>query len=222
MLIKICGITNNEDAHFALEAGADWIGINLMAGPRRIELATARRIADSLDQPERAVALIEISGARPNEAAIHALSASGVRRFQIYGKVTPTALEPFAASGSATIVVQHFTDATSLDSTDRLLATCAAHKPDHVLLDTPSPDQLGGTGIPANWALMGQARTDGRFDHWPPIILAGGLNADNVAAAIHAVRPAGVDVSSGVETLPGEKNHAKIERFIAGVRTSAL
>ena len=222
MLIKICGITNSTDARFALEAGADWIGINLVAGPRRIELATARRILDSLDQPEHAVVLIEISGTRADETVLSSLTAQGVRRFQIYGKVTPTALEPFSTSGYATIVVQHFTDATSLDSTDRLLAACAAHRPGHVLLDTPSTDQLGGTGIPANWALIGQARHDGRFDQWPPIILAGGLSADNVASAIDAVRPAGVDVSSGVETSPGEKNHTKIERFIAHVRASVL
>jgi phosphoribosylanthranilate isomerase len=222
MLIKICGITNSKDARFALEAGADWIGINLVAGPRRIELATARGILDSLDQPERAVALIEISGALADETVLDALTARGVRRFQVYGKVTPTTLEAFGASGNTTIVVQHFTDARSLDSTDRLLAACAAHRPGHVLLDTPSTNQLGGTGIPANWALIGQARHDGRFDDWPPIILAGGLSTDNVATAIHAVRPAGVDVSSGVETSPGEKNHAKIERFIARVLVSVL
>ena len=222
MLIKICGITNSTDARFALEAGADWIGINLVAGPRRIELATARRILDSLDQPERAVALIDISGAQADDTVLSSLAAYGVRRFQVYGNVTPTALKPFASSGHATIVVQHFTDATSLENTDRLLAACPTHKPSHVLVDTPSTHQLGGTGIPANWALIGQARIDGRFDNWPPIILAGGLSADNVASAINAVRPAGVDVCSGVETSPGEKNHAKIERFIARVRVSVL
>jgi len=222
MLIKICGITNSTDARFALEAGANWIGINLVAGPRRVELATARRILHSLDHPERAVALIEISGGQADAMVLDALAAQGVRRFQLYGTVTPATLEPFEASGHETIVVQHVADADSFDSTDRLLAACAAHGPGHVLLDTPSMDQLGGTGIPANWTLIGQAGSEGRFDNWPPVILAGGLRADNVAGAIRTVRPAGVDVSSGVETSPGEKDHAKIERFITRVRASAL
>ena len=77
-----------------------------------------------------------------------------------------------------------------------------------------TPDRLGGTGLQLDWDLLAKERSAGRFDDWPPIILAGGLNPTNITEAIRLTNPAGVDVSSGVESTPGCKDHAKIEMFV--------
>ncbi len=106
----------------------------------------------------------------------------------------------------------------SLDELGVLLIACGEHKPDHVLLDAGIPDQLGGTGRRLDWERLAKERSAGRFNDWPAVILAGGLTPANVAEAIRLTNPAGVDVSSGVETNPGRKDHAKVERFIQATR----
>ncbi len=91
-------------------------------------------------------------------------------------------------------------------------------QPEAIMLDAYNPHAAGGTGEPFNWELVVQGRRDGRMDDLPPIILAGGLDPDNVAEAIAAVRPWAVDVSSGVESSPGVKDMAKVEAFLRAVR----
>ncbi len=94
------------------------------------------------------------------------------------------------------------------------LTDLPAFQTDAWLLDSFVPDRPGGTGARFNWDLAVEARKLGR-----PIILAGGLTPDNVAEAVRQVRPFGVDVSSGVESSPGKKDHRKVRDFIAAVRS---
>lgn len=214
MLVKICGITNVEDAQMALSAGADWIGLNLVAGPRRIDLATAEVILRKLDDPARAVALLPLDTEGADRPTLSVLRARGVRRLQLYGDVSPESIARLDSAGFDCIVVLHVNDDAAIDSIDELLAAYGDHHPSHLLFDAGSPEQLGGTGQRADWELIARARDVGRCDHWPPLILAGGLNPANISSAVQLVRPAGVDVSSGVESSPGQKDREKVKRFI--------
>ncbi len=242
MLVKICGITNIDDARYALSAGADWIGLNLVAGPRRIELLAAERILRQLDDPSRVIALVALDQDRMPESLIAALGAHGVHRLQVYGERTPPvnrlapvdrlalvnrlavvnrlagAFRRLAAEGFALITVQPVADDASLASLDALLTSCGEDRPGHVLFDASVPGALGGTGRRAAWDVIARARAEGRYEHWPPVLLAGGLNPGNVAEAVRRLSPAGVDVSSGVESAPGRKDRQKIEAFIAAAR----
>lgn len=226
MLIKICGITNVEDARYSLDAGADWIGLNLVGGPRRIDLATVEQIVSQLKDSSCAVVLVHLEEGRIPDSLVATLHKCGVRRLQLYGDPIPSFLQQPADEGFESMVVQTVVDGTSLASLDALLAACGRSGrnagPDYVLFDASTTDQLGGTGQRADWEIIGRACVQGRFAGWPPVILAGGLTPGNVAEAVQKVSPAGVDVSSGVETKPGRKDHGKISAFIAAVRRAGV
>ena len=218
MLIKICGITNVDDAKFALEAGADWIGLNLVGGPRRIDPTALAGITLELDDVSRVVALVRLSGNQVEPSLLSDLQRHGITRLQLYGEASAATFEQLAREGFASILAQSVSDADSLDELGALLTACGGHKPDHLLFDAGTPDQLGGTGRRLDWELLGKERSAGRFDDWPPILLAGGLTPVNVAEAIRVTSPEGVDVSSGVESSPGRKDHTKVERFVQTTR----
>ncbi len=218
MLVKICGVTTVDDARAALAAGADWIGLNLVDGPRRIDPDTAARILSRLDDPGRAVGLVTLERGAFVPSMAATLRDHGVRRLQLYGEVTPEAVGRCSAEGFETIVVQPVENEASLTLLDEFLAACLDARPSFVLFDAATPDRLGGTGQPANRAVIAGARQAGRFAGWPPVLLAGGLTPDNVADAVAAVLPAGVDVSSGVEAQPGRKDPAKVNAFIVAAR----
>ena len=215
MIIKICGITNVDDAKFTLGAGADWIGLNLVGGPRQIDLATLAKITSKLDDASRVVVLAHLTGDQVEPSRLRSLSDCGVSRLQLYGDASAATFEQLAGEGFDSLLVQPVSGPDSFDNVAGLLATCGDHKPDHVILDASTPDQLGGTGRTLNWAQLDKERSAGRFKDWPPVLLAGGLTPANVAEAIRMTSPAGVDVSSGVESTPGRKDRAKIEAFVS-------
>ena len=217
MLVKICGITNLDDARFALDAGADWIGLNLVAGPRRIELPMAQRILSGLDDASRAVVLVRMEKDRIDNALVAALRDEGVQRVQLYGEVTPSAVSQLARAGLASILVHHAAGDASVVSLSELLESFSAVKPSHLLVDAQTLNALGGTGQKADWAALVRARAQGLDAKWPPLILAGGLTPMNVRDGIETVRPIGVDVSSGVELKPGRKDPAKVNAFLTAV-----
>ncbi len=220
-LVKICGITSIEDATCALQAGAAWIGLNLVGGPRRLDLPRARSILSRLDDPSRAVVLVmlDAGGLPPSLAAC--LRDCGVCRLQLYGEVTGQAVRTLGADGYETMVACPIAGEESLGQIGGFLTACADSPPGYLLFDTACPGRLGGTGTPADWETIARAQDAGRFDDWPPFILAGGLTSDNVAEAIHTLSPAGVDVSSGVESAPGQKDPARINAFVAAVNETA-
>lgn len=217
-VIKICGITTAEDARFALQAGADWIGLNFVAGPRKITLDVAKNILEQIEDPARAVPLILVDETESYEKEAETLDGMGIQRIQLYGHITPEVVARLAAMGLQTIVVRTVPDVLSLQAADRFLKDCADVPPSFILLDTASERHLGGTGRLANWPAIAEATREDLFVDWPPVILAGGLDADNVGAAIHELSPNGVDVCSGVESSPGCKDHAKVAAFIDAAR----
>ncbi|NNM88822.1 MAG: phosphoribosylanthranilate isomerase [Phycisphaerae bacterium] len=216
--VKICGITRPADAVAAATAGVDAIGLNFYSGPRRINLTQARAILDALSGQVPAVALIDGSATGEYSAA-HLVAALGVRLFQVYAAGGGLA-GPIPPAPAAYGLVAHVAQPADLTQLPQRIGT-AAFPVAAVLLDACVPGRLGGTGTSFNWQWVATARAAGALTGLPPLILAGGLNPGNVAAAITIAQPDWVDVSGGVESgSPGIKDARRIADFMAAVRSA--
>ena len=199
--VKICGITNIQDARVAVESGADALGFIFFSGsPRHLSPESAARIVRELPP---FVAKVGVFVDTPVETMLKVARATGMDTVQLHGNETEAACEEIAATGLKVIKAFRVKDAMSLDE-------IAKYRVSANLLDSYVPGQLGGTGAKFNWELAVKAK-----DFGAPIILAGGLDPENVSDAVSKVAPYGVDVSSGVESAPGRKDHDKVRRFIA-------
>lgn len=217
MLVKICGITTADDAKAALHTGADWIGLNLVAGPRRIALETALAITRLLEDASRVVVLLGDETSAARAASLEALAGAGVGAVQCYGReATPLARDADAA-GMAPILVENVSDDEDASAWSRRADRCREARAGYLLLDASDGGRLGGTGRTLDWESLARALEPWRSTV-PPIILAGGLTAQNVGTAIALLGPAGVDVSSGVEDAPGQKNARLMRAFVEAVR----
>jgi phosphoribosylanthranilate isomerase len=199
--IKICGITNLDDARLAVELGADMLGFIFFAKSRRaVTRETAAQICRQLD--------VEKVGVFVNESApvIQAtLAACGLTAIQFHGEEPPAFCRQFPVKAIKALRVR---------DTGSLVAA-AEYDVDALLLDTYTDSQHGGTGRTFDWQLAVQAKQFGR-----PIILSGGLTPENVRDAIATVQPYAVDVASGVEQAPGKKDPEKLRRFIEACKRS--
>jgi tryptophan synthase beta subunit len=203
MFVKICGITREEDARLAAELGASAVGFVFWPGsPRFIKPDRARAIVQALPPLVGAVGVFVDQS--PDEVRGIAMEV-GLSAVQLHGAETPDAVA--GLGGRIIKAVQ-----ADLSALDQLAAWPEAVS---VLVDAADGRRRGGTGVRADWALA--ARMAARR----PVILAGGLTAENVAQAIRVVRPMGVDVSSGVESSPGVKDHPALRRFFEAVRLEA-
>jgi phosphoribosylanthranilate isomerase len=201
--VKICGITNVADGLAAVEAGADMIGLMFYEGsPRNISFATAAEISRALPPFTVKVGVF----VNPNEDTVmRAIGDCGVSLLQFHGEELPEFCTQFGVMSMKAFRVRG----------PETLAELPKYQTDAWLLDAYSPDGYGGTGAKFNWNLALEATQFGR-----PIFLAGGLTPENVGEAVRQVQPFGVDVSSGVESVPGKKDHAKVREFIQTVRQS--
>lgn len=218
--VKICGITSVEDARSAVRAGASAIGLVFYhASPRCIALDTAAAVVAALPPTVAAVGVFVNATARQLKEAAE---ATGIDAVQLHGDEPPEFLAglhitrrrvsrpigflppPGANEPDRIAIIKAFRvrDAGSLDA-------MPGYKSDLWLLDSYVPDAMGGTGARFNWHLAAKMSGLGR-----PIVLAGGLRADNVAEAVRLVRPHAVDVSSGVESEPGRKDPELMRAFI--------
>ncbi|MGQ9651463.1 MAG: phosphoribosylanthranilate isomerase [Phycisphaerae bacterium] len=220
MRVKICGITSVEDACQAAQAGADAIGLNFYAGPRQIDLATGEAILASLPPFVTPVALVGLSGGQIADDLLRFLIRGRVNLLQVHGDFTVGAMNGLWETGFAIIQPLAVRDSTFADATP--FWGEGSSRPTAVILDTYDPNRAGGTGQTFCWDWVDQARRAGHLNGWPPIILAGGLNPDNVADAIRIARPWAVDVSSGVELagVPGRKDPGKVRAFVRAARTA--
>lgn len=196
--IKICGITNLEDAQLAVELGADALGfVFYPKSPRYVRVRQAANICHRLPPFVTRVGVFvdeleyEIEKAL-NECLLTAL--------QFHGEEPPGFCQKFAAKSIKAIRVRD----------EDSLRAAADYDVDALLLDTYTESQRGGTGQTFDWSLAIRAKETLA----PPIILSGGLTTANVQEAIRRVRPYAVDVSSGVEREPGRKDPEKLRRFI--------
>ena len=214
MRVKICGITSAADAAMAVEAGADAIGLNFAGGPRLIDVETAAAIVRVLPPFVTAVGLFVDDRADRIGVICEQL---GIHTVQLHGAES---VEFAAGLGHLdAIKVFRVTGPDFAAQVRPYVAGCAWLR--GVLLDAYVPRVPGGTGKTFCWEWVETARSRGQTADWPPIILAGGLTADNVAEAIGVVRPYAVDVSSGVESDPGKKDPDKVAAFILNAKAAA-
>jgi phosphoribosylanthranilate isomerase len=195
--VKICGITNMDDAMAAVALGADALGFVFFQGsPRYISPGDAASIISKL--PSFVITIGVFVNEKPKKIE-KIIASTGIDIIQLHGDEPP---EMCAFSRRIIKAIR----VKSLASLDPLV-----HYQDKVsafVLDTFSPDSFGGTGQKFNWDIATYAKQFGR------IILSGGLTPDNISEAIKQVQPYGVDVSSGVELKKGKKDHLKMRLFI--------
>ncbi|HGM5579458.1 TPA: phosphoribosylanthranilate isomerase [Pseudomonas putida] len=200
---KICGITRSEDAQAAVEAGADAIGFVFYAkSPRAVDVRQARAIIEQLPPFVTTVGLfVNASRCELNEI----LEVVPLDLLQFHGDETPADCEGYH---------RPWIKALRVRPGDDLEAACQQYAGARgILLDTYVAGVPGGTGEAFDWSLVPAHLSK-------PIILAGGLSADNVGQAIAQVRPYAVDVSGGVEQAKGIKDASKIEAFMRAVRAA--
>jgi phosphoribosylanthranilate isomerase len=203
--IKICGVTNVNDARACAELGADMIGFNFYPqSPRYIEPKVARHIVETLPSHTDAVGVFVNGNA---DEIRNTANDAGVRCVQLHGNFPPDVGRELAREFR---VIQVFSTHPQFRPQE-----VASFSHCDVLIDAHHPDLRGGTGQMCDWST---ARETLRFSRF--LILSGGLNAENVASAIRAVTPNAVDVCSGVESAAGVKNHDAIKNFIAAVRAA--
>jgi phosphoribosylanthranilate isomerase len=203
--VKICGITNIEDARAACEAGVDAIGLNFYPrSPRALSVEKAVELRAVIPTS------IQVYGVFVNADAAEIMEVARTVRLdalQLHGDESPATVAKLANIAPVFKALRVGPDfsAVTLETYPGVWG---------FLFDTADvgPGQYGGTGRLADWGVAQQVARSHR------VILAGGLNADNVAAAILQVRPYGVDVASGVEASPGAKDHARLREFVREAR----
>ncbi|MGC8472904.1 MAG: phosphoribosylanthranilate isomerase [Candidatus Dormibacteria bacterium] len=204
MRIKICGITTREDARAALDAGADAIGMVLHPGsPRRVSFQQAREISDYVGTAADRFGVLVDAG--PAELA------------ELAASCRLTALQLHLRSCPRDLITQLPVPILPFLPGDRLaLRRSAAWWPTlPVLVDSLTSEGAGGTGAPAD---LGVAAALARHR---PVWIAGGLSPENVAQAVVAVRPEGVDASTSLEAAPGRKDRGLVLRFVAAAREAS-
>jgi phosphoribosylanthranilate isomerase len=196
MIVKICGITNLADAEAAIAGGANALGFNFYPRSKRyIGIGDATRLVAQL--PEN-ILRVGVFVNEPADRVADLIKRIGLHVAQLHGDESPEQYPPDARVWKAAHVDDSFR-----------LADWESNPAEALLLDSPSNGELGGSGRSFNWKrAIGGSRQ---------IILAGGLDADNVAAAIRQVKPWGVDACSRLESAPGRKDHAKMAAFIRAV-----
>jgi phosphoribosylanthranilate isomerase len=203
--IKICGITNPADAAAAVDAGADALGVIFAPSPRQVTVEEAAWVLAEVPPP---VARIGVFVDPTREQIEEAVRGCGLTAVQLCGHEKPALCDELMVPA---VKVMHI--GTHFDSgvAESYRGHAAA-----LLLDTFVTGKAGGTSQVFDWQQLGEV------PDWAPLFIAGGLNPDNVAACIAALHPFAVDVSSGVETLPGVKDHDKIAAFCSAVRGADL
>jgi len=200
--IKICGITNKEDALWAVNLKVDALGFIFADSPRRVKPEIVQGIIELLPP------FISSVGVFVNEdrKKVEEITEScGLTTLQFHGEESPSYCEEFK---------QKIVKALRIENKDILeKAVQYKDKVDAYLLDTYSPSKYGGTGKTFDWCIAKEIKEFGL-----PIILSGGLNPENIREAISEVEPYGIDVSSGVEERPGKKNMEKLINFVRIVR----
>lgn len=199
MYVKLCGLRTEADVRTAVEAGADAVGFVLSESVRQIEPGLAARLAE-LVPPE--VLSVGVFRGVPAAQVRRAAERAGVRAVQLHGDYPETAFAEVAGSGLPLIRAVTLTPETDV--------TVGAFGEEMLLLDSP----VAGSGHRWDLSALAADRPVGRW------LLAGGLSVGNVAEAIAEARPWGVDVSSGVESARGVKDHGRMRDFVAAARAA--
>ena len=203
--VKICGLTRPEDAEQAAGAGASYLGVVFAGGPRRVSFARAADVVAA----SRGVPVLGVFGDQSVQEILSLARDVGLSGAQLHGSYSR---DDAARLGSAGLIVWRVVRIASPADLDRLGE--ASLDAETVLVEPRVPHADGGSGVPLDLAIAVEARSRLAGVR---MALAGGLTAQTVGAALALVRPDVADVSSGVESLPGIKDHAKIARFVEAV-----
>ncbi|MDA7926419.1 phosphoribosylanthranilate isomerase [Verrucomicrobiales bacterium] len=208
--VKVCGVKTGEQASAVIEAGADALGINFWPKSKRF-----------IALEEALPWLLELAGVVPRVAvtvnasddelcALH--ESGGLDWFQLHGDETPDRVSSLIQQGLPVFKALGIKDEAMLEAASDFPGST-------LLLDAYAPVEYGGSGETMDWSLGAKA-----VKQWPErqIVLAGGLNPDNVAVAVRQVRPAAVDVASGVESAPGLKDIELVRRFVEAATCPSL
>jgi phosphoribosylanthranilate isomerase len=208
VVIKICGIKTSPILETAIEAGADMVGfVHFPRSPRHVDIDTlAGLISEARGRVETSVLLVN-----PDNTLVAQVAALGPDWIQLHGPESPHRVETIRAEAGVSII-----KAVPIGTAEDIAAVRNfADIADRMLLDARAPkqaDRPGGLGVVFDWTLLKG------LDPELPFMLSGGLTPGNVRQAIGSVRPFGVDVSSGVETAPGDKDAGLIQAFISAAR----
>ena len=217
MKVKICGLTRVEDAQIAVEEGAWALGfVFYRQSPRYIAPEKVSQILASLAKigrvPDKTVGVFVNS---PPEEILATVALSGVNTIQLHGDESPASVQQLAESlkpqSSNISLIKAFRLKSIADLTNPLPYLPYVTS---ILCDAAHGSAYGGTGMIADWSLVSKLGLS------KPLILAGGLNPENIIQAIHVAKPFAVDLSSGLESRPGCKDHDKIRYLFAAIRGS--
>jgi phosphoribosylanthranilate isomerase len=202
--VKICGVTTPEDARLAVDLGASAIGMVFWPGsPRVVDVPRAREIVAALPPFVAAVGVF----VNQTDEALDLAHAAGLDVVQLHGDEPPPSYRDIAIR---TI------KAVGVSGVEAMARAAAVPPRTTVLLDAHDPIRRGGTGQHIDWSIA-EAIARQR-----PVILSGGLNAGNLVLALETVRPAAIDVSSGVESAPGRKDPDKLRALFDALRHSSF
>jgi len=207
-MVKICGLTRVEDVVIAVESGADLLGLIFhRPSPRYVATETAAALVKTLKDRTSPAQWIGVFVDESPEDILQIVNEVGLSGVQLHGDEKPGDIERLRRDRLFVIKGHRISGRDDLAKLD-------AFDVDAHLFDSHVPGSPGGTGKTFDWSLAASISGEHR------ILLAGGLTADNVSEAICTVNPWGVDVSSGVESAPGVKDHDKIRRFVAEARAA--
>ncbi len=204
---KICGLTRPGDAEAALRWGASWLGMIFAGGPRQVTLEQARGVVRAAGGQ---VPVFGVFSSQTREEILEVRDATGLSGAQLHQEPPPALVESLLQEGMKVLVVARLTSIGELSRLDPLLALGVP-----ILVEPRVTGRLGGSGValPLDLARQARAHLTGRT-----MFLAGGLTPESVAEAVRAVAPDAVDVSSGVEQIPGIKDHDRLARFLEVLR----
>lgn len=205
VMVKICGITNEDDLEAATDAGTDSLGfvVGVPSSPRNLSIPIARRLIDKVPDGVNSVAVTVFDNVDRLRRVFAELKPDYL---QIHGDLSQMLAQLSEIRDRAIVAV----DGGAKEASN--VATELSRTFQFILLDTASDGGLGGTGKIHDWHSSGRIRSKIHPAH---LILAGGLNPRNVGEAVRVVKPFGVDVSTGVEKKPGLKDFEKMREFVA-------
>jgi len=199
MKVKICGLTREEDAVFAAEQGADFLGMIFVPdSPRCIDVERAKSIRDAVGGRAK---LVGVFHDQPMSEIREMAQRAGLDFVQLHGHETDADIVEIGVPAFKTVSVG-----------ETLPDTKSYPHAEWILFDNRDHRGRGGTGQRFDWSLLAL------YERQKPFLLAGGITPDNAGAAISLVRPDALDIASGVESAPGIKDHAKIEKLMERVR----
>ena len=212
---KFCGITRPVDASMAADLGASYVGVIFAESPRQVDETRARAIFDATSS---GIGHVAVFGREPNQAIESKAKAAGASVLQLHGGPAPAEIRDLRRrfDGEIWAVI-------GIEPTEGVVPTEAfdlAAFADAILIDASVGGRLGGTGQTLEWARL--ADSIDRLAERARVILAGGLNPENVGVAIETLHPSVVDVSSGIEASQGIKDPRRMKAFAEAVRSASI